>query len=143
MSRAFLKVVLKQKLSSVFIFTLLCGASKRFMKALKAFIKPFEATQRSVKIKIELNFFSSSGIGTGRVNYLLITSISTYIRKVRTQKYSHERNGNIVKLVIFYKNLKKFCLKYLPTNYPHIKLQNTFANIQQFLEQEMTFIKCN
>ena len=51
----------------MFIFTLLCGASKGFMKALKVFIKPFEAPQRSVKIKIELNFFSSSGIGTGRV----------------------------------------------------------------------------
>ena len=30
---------------------LLCGASKGFMKALKAFIKLFEAPQRSVKIK--------------------------------------------------------------------------------------------
>ena len=28
------------------------SASKGFMKALKAFIKPFEAPQRSVKIKI-------------------------------------------------------------------------------------------
>ena len=45
-----------KKLSSIFIFTLLCGALKGFMKALKAFIKPFEAPQRSVKIKIELNF---------------------------------------------------------------------------------------
>ena len=27
------------------------------MKALKAFIKPFEAPQRSVKIKIQLNFY--------------------------------------------------------------------------------------
>ena len=27
------------------------------MKALKAFIKPFEAPQRSVKIKIEVNFY--------------------------------------------------------------------------------------
>ena len=34
------------------IFTLLCGASICFMKALKAFIKPFEAPQRSAKIKI-------------------------------------------------------------------------------------------
>ena len=32
--------------------TLLCGASKGLMKGLKAFIKPFEAPQRSVKIKI-------------------------------------------------------------------------------------------
>ena len=40
-----------------FIFTLHCGASKGFMKALKDFIKPFEASQRSVKIKLKLNFY--------------------------------------------------------------------------------------
>ena len=33
-------------------FYFLCGASKSFIKALKAFMKPFEAPQRSVKIKI-------------------------------------------------------------------------------------------
>ena len=38
------------------IFTLLCGASKGFMKAFKAFIKPFEVLQRSVKIKFKLTF---------------------------------------------------------------------------------------
>ena len=38
------------------------------MKAFKAFIKPFEAPQRSVKIKIQVKFVSSSGIGTGKVN---------------------------------------------------------------------------
>ena len=42
----------EEKLSLIFIFTFLCGASKGFMKALKAFIKAFEASQRSVKIKI-------------------------------------------------------------------------------------------
>ena len=35
-----------------FLFSLLCGASKGFMKASKAFIKPFETSQRSVKVKI-------------------------------------------------------------------------------------------
>ena len=35
-----------------FIFTLLCGASKGYIKALKAFIKPFEAPQGSQKINI-------------------------------------------------------------------------------------------
>ena len=35
---------------------LLCGASNGFMKALNAFIKPFEAPQRSVKIKFNLIF---------------------------------------------------------------------------------------
>ena len=34
------------------MFTLLCGASKGFMKVFKAFIKHFEAPQRGVKIKI-------------------------------------------------------------------------------------------
>ena len=42
------------------------------MKAFKAFIKPFEAPQRNVKIKIYVNFLSSPGIGTGRVNIRLI-----------------------------------------------------------------------
>ena len=36
---------------------LLFGASKGFMKALKAFIKRFEAPQRSVEIKIQVNFY--------------------------------------------------------------------------------------
>ena len=34
-----------------FSFALLFGASKGFMKAFKAFIKPFEVPQRSAKIK--------------------------------------------------------------------------------------------
>ena len=46
----------KRKLTSIF-FTLLCRASEGFMKALKAFVKPFEASKRSGKIKIEVNFY--------------------------------------------------------------------------------------
>ena len=42
----------EKKLSEIFTFTLLCGASKEFMKALKTFIKPFETPQRPVKRKI-------------------------------------------------------------------------------------------
>ena len=41
----------EKKLNEIFIVTL-CGSSKGFMKALKAFIKPFEVPQRSLKIKI-------------------------------------------------------------------------------------------
>ena len=51
----------------MFIFILLCGASKGFMKAFKVFIKAFEAPQKSVKIKIQVNFLASSGIGKGKV----------------------------------------------------------------------------
>ena len=46
-SLTLLKVVLKQKLRWIFIFTLLLRCLKRFYKA---FIKPFEAPQRSVEI---------------------------------------------------------------------------------------------
>ena len=37
------------------------------MKAFKAFIEPFEASQGSLKIKIGVSFLSSSGFGTGSV----------------------------------------------------------------------------
>ena len=43
---------LKMKIDLKFFFTLLCGASRGFVKAFKAFIKPFEAQQSSVKVKI-------------------------------------------------------------------------------------------
>ena len=42
-----------------FIFTLLFSASKGFIKALKGFIKRFEAPQRSVNIKIYVKIYVS------------------------------------------------------------------------------------
>ena len=39
------------------------------MKAFKVFIKPFEAPQRSVKINIQVDFLSLSGIGRERLRY--------------------------------------------------------------------------
>ena len=42
----------KKKITEIFILTLPCGAAKGFTKALKAFIKPFEAPQENLKIKI-------------------------------------------------------------------------------------------
>ena len=38
------------------MFTLLYGASKGFVKAFKAFIKPFSTPERSVKIKVYVNY---------------------------------------------------------------------------------------
>ena len=46
----------KRKLTSIFIFTLVCGASKGFMKALEAFTKPFEAHKELQKQKFTLIF---------------------------------------------------------------------------------------
>ena len=43
----------KKKIKLNFIFILLCVASKGFIKV---FIKPFEASQRSVKIEFNLIF---------------------------------------------------------------------------------------
>ena len=42
----FKKLYWNKKVTWIFIFTLLCSASKGFMRALNAFIKPFEALQR-------------------------------------------------------------------------------------------------
>ena len=59
----------------MFIFALLFGAEKDFIKDIKAFIKPFEAPQRNVKIKIELIFISvqiSEINGTWRVKAMQI-----------------------------------------------------------------------
>ena len=36
------------------------------------FVVSLDAPQRSEKIKIEVNFASSSGIGTGRINYMSV-----------------------------------------------------------------------
>ena len=44
--------VRRDKIKLNFIFTLLYYASKGFMKAFKAFIKPLEALEKSVKMKI-------------------------------------------------------------------------------------------
>ena len=47
----------EKKLTSIFLFTLLCGASKGFMKALKVIIKPLKVPHISVKRKIYVNFY--------------------------------------------------------------------------------------
>ena len=52
----------KKNLTKIFIFALFCGASKAFMKAFKTFIKPFETPQRSVKIKIKVNFYFNTTV---------------------------------------------------------------------------------
>ena len=36
------------------------------IKTFKGFVKPFEAPQRSVKVKLKLNFFYLSGLGEKR-----------------------------------------------------------------------------
>ena len=52
----------KEKINLNVYFTLLSGASKGLGKALKAFIKPAEAPQRSVKIKIHVNFYFNTAL---------------------------------------------------------------------------------
>ena len=55
----------REKITKILNFTLLCGASKGFMKA---FIKPFEPPQRSMKIKLIFILIQLCEIhGVGRV----------------------------------------------------------------------------
>ena len=58
----------------MFISTLLYGVSKGFMKALKAFIKPFEEPQRIVKIKNLTRFLFQRNTQkcTGREGLIMI-----------------------------------------------------------------------
>ena len=49
----------------ILIFTFLCSASNGLKKTFKAFIQPFEAPQRSVKIRIKVIFYFH---GAGRIN---------------------------------------------------------------------------
>ena len=55
-----------KKLMPICIFTLLFGASKIFMEAIKVVSTFFETPQRSLKIRIKFFFFPSR-IGVGRV----------------------------------------------------------------------------
>ena len=57
----------REKIKVSFYFHVHFGASKGFMKTLKAFIKPFEAPQRSVDIKIQLNFYFNTTFRNARV----------------------------------------------------------------------------
>ena len=72
----------EKKLRQVFIFTLLCGAPIGLMKALKAFVKPFEAPERTVKIKFILTFISmqlSEMHGTVSVNVNVLSTLGLLI----------------------------------------------------------------
>ena len=63
------------------------------MKALKAFITPFETPQRSVKKnkKTKATFFSLPGIGTGRAKVInLLHAIDLFLYPM---KASHETRG--------------------------------------------------
>ena len=64
-------------------FALLCGASKGFLKTL---VKPFATPQRSVKIKIELNFLFSSGIEASRIEIGKV-NLSEHYRLLKIAKY--------------------------------------------------------
>ena len=50
------------------MFTFPSGASRVFMKAFRAFIKPFQTAQIKVEMKIYVKGFYSCGIETGRDN---------------------------------------------------------------------------
>ena len=59
------------------MFTLLCSASKGFMKAFKGFIKPFEAPQKSVKMKVQVNFLFSRRVKASV--FLIVVEVGTIL----------------------------------------------------------------
>ena len=58
-----------------FYFHTFCGATRSFMKSLKSFLKPFDAPRRSVKIKVQVNFYfkvCAKSENQERTNFLYI-----------------------------------------------------------------------
>ena len=56
----------REKVNMIFVFTHLFAASEGFMKVLKAFTKPFDASQRSLEIKIQVNFHFNTAFWNAR-----------------------------------------------------------------------------
>ena len=81
----------------------LCGASKGFMKALKALIKPFGAPQRSVKIKIKLNFLFQYNFQkcTGWEGLILLVTVGNSKSNQNSKCLSLSLPENIRKLDAF------------------------------------------
>ena len=46
----------EKKLTQIFIFIVLCDASKAFIKAFNAFINRFESPQKKIKICVDFHF---------------------------------------------------------------------------------------
>ena len=64
-----------------FYFHIFCGASQGFMKFFKALIKHFKAAQRSVKMKIYVNFLSASAsafVCVGTMNFTLALELELF-----------------------------------------------------------------
>ena len=91
-----------KKLSHIFIFTLLCGDSKGFMKALKAFIKLLRHHKENVTsifISIQLSEMNGS-LSANTINTknfegkskssVILKSMQLYEKKTPTQVFSCE-----------------------------------------------------
>ena len=80
------------------------------MKPLKAFIKPFELPQRSVKIKIDVNFyfnitFLNYGMGRVTKNLFIVVVLPSRGRSALSAKKNHKVSLKRVTLKIFAKIL--------------------------------------
>ena len=83
----------KIKINLSFYFYTSCGVSKDFMKALKAFINPFEAPQRSVKLKIWVDFLSFPSMSP---------SIPIQVKNILALLYFWTRNIYLLKLIFWF-----------------------------------------
>ena len=78
----------REKISFLFshFFAVSRKALKAFIKIFKVFTKPFEAPQRSVKIKIQINFYFNTTSKNARVNYCNFTWKIRKVLSVKTWK---------------------------------------------------------
>ena len=106
--------------TSIFIFTLLCGAAKGFIKA---FIKLFEAPRISVKIKIWLNFYFNT---TFNNEYWNLVALRTVIFSINLDSFDNLNRRRIFFQTILCNNC-----------YTYLKQENQKCNFQYSLTLRM------
>ena len=105
------------------------------MKAFKAFIKPFEAPQRNVKIKIYVNFLSSPGIGTGRVNIRLIWFKNENVYWIPIDYYHRSQSIKCQKITLFLISMTKF--------QSNLTIKSFHGFINQRFPQNTIYVRCS
>ena len=113
---------IKIKINLHFYFHSSLWCLKGFTKALNAFIKPLQAPQGSMKIKIWVNFLTSSEIGTGKVNTPLQLLTWTRLRPMLSLRKHKQLPAVLFKKSVL-KNFATFTEKHLYWSLFLIKLQ--------------------
>ena len=108
----------EEKIVQIFILALLYGDSKGFIYALKSFIKPFEAPQRSVKIKNQVIFYFNTIFWNtqGGKDQVISGECFSLFQCFATNKHWNKAKKLAWKVLNFKKLICYKCVKYASVN---------------------------